>query len=103
MLRAAFLKDNVWVTHYDRHERFPAGDYPNQHPGGAGLPEYQRADRPIVDADIVFLVLVRDAPRRPPGRLAGPCGRKDRLHTQAIRLLQPPQPGTRCLRGPSHS
>ena len=54
MLRAAFLKDNVWVTHYDRHERFPAGDYPNQHPGGAGLPEYQRADRSIVDTDIVL-------------------------------------------------
>ena len=52
--RAAFLQDNVWVTHFDRHERFPAGDYPNQHPGGAGLPEYQQADRPIVDDDIVL-------------------------------------------------
>ena len=54
MRRAAFLNDNLWVTHYDRDERFPAGDYPNQHPGGAGLPEYQRADRSIVDADIVL-------------------------------------------------
>ncbi len=54
MRRAAFLTDNVWVTHYDRDERFPAGDYPNQHPGGAGLPEYQRADRSIVDDDIVL-------------------------------------------------
>lgn len=54
MRRAAFLADNVWVTHYDRRERFPAGDYPNQHPGGAGLPDYQRADRSIVDDDIVL-------------------------------------------------
>ena len=52
--RAPFLRHNVWVTHYDRHERFPAGEYPNQHPGGAGLPDYQRADRPIVDDDIVL-------------------------------------------------
>lgn len=54
MQRAPFLKDNVWVTRYDRRERFPAGDYPNQHPGGAGLPEYQRADRQIIDEDIVL-------------------------------------------------
>ncbi len=52
--RAGFLKDNLWVTHHDQRERFPAGDYPNQHPGGAGLPEYQRADRPIVADDIVL-------------------------------------------------
>jgi primary-amine oxidase len=54
MKRAGFLRDNVWVTHYDPRERFPAGDYPNQHRGGAGVPEYQRADRPIVDEDIVL-------------------------------------------------
>jgi primary-amine oxidase len=52
--RAPFLRHNVWVTHYDRRERFPAGEYPNQHPGGAGLTEYQRADRPIVDDDVVL-------------------------------------------------
>jgi len=52
--RAPFLRHNVWVTRYDRRQRFPAGEYPNQHPGGAGLPDYQRADRPIVDDDIVL-------------------------------------------------
>jgi primary-amine oxidase len=52
--RAAFLRHNVWVTHYDRTERFPAGEYPNQHPGGGGLAEYQAADRGIVDDDIVL-------------------------------------------------
>ncbi len=51
--RAAFLRHNLWVTHYDRSERFPAGEYPNQHPGGAGLIDYQANDRGIVDDDIV--------------------------------------------------
>ena len=51
--RAAFAGSHLWVTHYDPRERFPAGDYPNQHPGGAGLPAYQRSDRPIVDDDVV--------------------------------------------------
>jgi primary-amine oxidase len=52
--RAEFLRHNLWVTHYDRSERFPAGDYPNQHPGGGGLIAYQAADRGIVDDDIVL-------------------------------------------------
>jgi len=36
--RAAFLKTNLWVTKYHPNERYPAGDYPNQNPGGDGLP-----------------------------------------------------------------
>src|SRR3712207_8902009 len=31
-----------------------AGDYPNQHPGGAGLPAYAAQDRPLEDTDIVL-------------------------------------------------
>ena len=31
----------------------PAGDYPNQHPGGAGLPEWIARDQPLEDADVV--------------------------------------------------
>ena len=30
-----------------RRERYPAGDYPNQHPGGAGLPDWTAADRSL--------------------------------------------------------
>ena len=37
--RAGFMTKHVWVTRYDPRERYAAGDYPNQHPGGAGLPE----------------------------------------------------------------
>jgi primary-amine oxidase len=53
MRRGGFMRAHLWVTRYDPRERFPSGDYPNQHPGSAGLPEYQRADREIKDQDIV--------------------------------------------------
>jgi len=51
--RAAFAAHNVWVTPFDPDERRAAGDYPNQHAGGAGLPAWTAHDRPIVDTDIV--------------------------------------------------
>ena len=45
---------NLWVTAFDQAEMFPAGDYPNQHPGGAGLPAYAAADRPLENEDLVL-------------------------------------------------
>jgi primary-amine oxidase len=51
--RAAFTTRHLWVTPFAEHERYPAGDYPNQHPGGAGLPEWTAADRPLEDTDVV--------------------------------------------------
>jgi primary-amine oxidase len=51
--RAAFATRHLWVTPFHPDERFPAGDYPNQHPGGAGLPTWTRADRPIENTDVV--------------------------------------------------
>ena len=52
--RAAFATRHLWVTPFQPDERFPAGDYPNQHPGGAGLPAWTEADRAIEDTDIVL-------------------------------------------------
>ena len=52
--RAAFMTRHLWVTPYDAGERYPAGDYPNQHSGGAGLPEWTAADRPVEDRDVVL-------------------------------------------------
>ncbi|MFI6737501.1 primary-amine oxidase [Nonomuraea sp. NPDC050451] len=52
--RAAFATKHLWVTPFAAGERRAAGDFPNQHPGGAGLPEWTAADRPVVDADIVL-------------------------------------------------
>jgi len=51
--RAGFATKHVWVTAYKPSERFAAGEYPNQHPGGAGLPAFVAGDRPIANADIV--------------------------------------------------
>jgi primary-amine oxidase len=51
--RAGFLDHHLWVTPYDPGERYAAGEYPNQHPGGDGLPAWTAADRPIEDADLV--------------------------------------------------
>ncbi len=42
------------MTAYDPAERFAAGDYPNQHPGGDGLPRYAAADRPLEGTDVVL-------------------------------------------------
>jgi primary-amine oxidase len=51
--RAGFIHEHLWVTPYAPAERYAAGDYPSQHPGGAGLPEWTAADRSVTDRDIV--------------------------------------------------
>jgi primary-amine oxidase len=52
--RAAFTDYHLWVTPYQSDERYMAGDYPNRHPGDAGLPEWTAANRPIKNTDIVL-------------------------------------------------
>lgn len=54
MRRAGFAAHQLWVTPYDPKERFPAGDYPNQHPTGDGLPKWTAADRDLIDTDLVL-------------------------------------------------
>ncbi|MCU1457065.1 MAG: primary-amine oxidase [Actinomycetia bacterium] len=51
--RAGFATRNLWVTPYDRKEWRAAGDHPNQHAGGAGLPTWTAANRPIEATDVV--------------------------------------------------
>jgi primary-amine oxidase len=51
--RATFATNHLWVTRYDPAERYPAGDFVNQNPGGAGLPAWVQADRDIDGEDIV--------------------------------------------------
>ena len=52
--RAAFMTKHLWVTRHDPRERYAAGDYPNQHPGGAGLPSYVQDDAPLESTDVVL-------------------------------------------------
>jgi len=51
--RAGFARHNLWVTPYAEDERRAAGDYPNQHAGGDGLPSWTAADRSLVGTDLV--------------------------------------------------
>jgi len=51
--RATFMTKHLWVTRYDPRERYAAGDYPNQHPGGAGLPIYVEDDATLDNAELV--------------------------------------------------
>jgi primary-amine oxidase len=51
--RAGFAHHNLWVTPYAPDERRAAGEYPNQHEGGDGLPAWTAADRSLADTDIV--------------------------------------------------
>ncbi|MGY1810042.1 primary-amine oxidase [Blastococcus sp. SYSU D00669] len=52
--RATFSTKSLWVTAYDPTERYPAGDFVNQHPGSGGLPTFVADDAPIEDADVVL-------------------------------------------------
>ncbi|XP_031480060.1 diamine oxidase [copper-containing] 1, peroxisomal isoform X1 [Nymphaea colorata] len=53
--RAAFLKHNLWVTAYNREERYPGGEFPNQNPrAGEGLATWVQQNRPLEETDIVL-------------------------------------------------
>jgi primary-amine oxidase len=52
--RAGFATANLWVTPYADGERRAAGEYPNQHAGGDGLPRWTQADRPVAGTDVVL-------------------------------------------------
>jgi primary-amine oxidase len=51
--RAGFTQHQLWVTAADDTQRYASGDYPNQHPGGQGLPAYVAGDRPLEGQDVV--------------------------------------------------
>lgn len=53
MRRAGFAAHHLWVTPFAADERYPAGDYPNQHAGGDGLPRWTAADRRVAETDLV--------------------------------------------------
>jgi primary-amine oxidase len=51
--RAHFITKHLWVTPYHPAEKYATGDYPNQHSGGAGLPEWTAANRSIENTNVV--------------------------------------------------
>lgn len=51
--RAAFATKDLWVTQFSEDERYPTGDFVNQHGGGAGLPAYIAGNRELDGGDLV--------------------------------------------------
>jgi primary-amine oxidase len=101
--RGAFAQHNLWVTAYHPDERKAAGDYPNQHLGGDGLPEFIKQDRELEGRDVVVwatfgtthIARPEDWPVMPceyVGMLLQPCGFFDR--NPAMNL--PPTHGHHC-------
>jgi len=54
MRRAGFTSHHLWVTPYHPRERYAAGEYPNQHPTGDGLPHWTKANRKVDDTQIAL-------------------------------------------------
>jgi primary-amine oxidase len=52
--RAGFMYKHLWVTPNNENERYPAGDYPFQHEGGAGLPDWCKQNRNLENTDLVL-------------------------------------------------
>ncbi len=66
MRRAGFTANHLWVTPYDPKERFAAGDYPNQHPTGDGLPHWTKANRSVDNTELsVWYVFAHNHVPRP--------------------------------------
>ncbi len=52
--RATFGMQHLWVSKYDPAQKYSAGDYPNQHAGGDGLPHYLKTNRSIYNTPTVL-------------------------------------------------
>jgi len=52
--RAEFARKHLYVTQYDPAERFAAGDFVHQNPGGDGVARYVEGDRSLDGEDIVL-------------------------------------------------
>jgi primary-amine oxidase len=52
--RAEFARHHLWVTQHADGELHAAGDYPNQHPGGDGLPVFIAGNRSLDSTDVVL-------------------------------------------------
>ncbi|MET8681702.1 primary-amine oxidase [Streptomyces sp. NPDC004647] len=50
--RVAFGTRHLWVTRHLPDRRYPAGDYPNQHHGGTGVPEWTAGGESLEDTEL---------------------------------------------------
>ena len=52
--RSQAIGHTLWVTPFDRDERWPSGEFVNQSSTDEGLPAWTAADRPIENTDVVL-------------------------------------------------
>jgi primary-amine oxidase len=50
--RMAYGTKHLWVTRHRPERRYPAGDYPNQNTGGAGLPEWTTGGESLENTEL---------------------------------------------------
>jgi primary-amine oxidase len=99
MRRAGFTSNHVWVTPYDPKERYAAGEYPNQHPTGDGLPNWTKANRKVDNTEIaLWYVFAHNHVPRPedwpvmPVAMLGFQFRPDGFFEQSAAMDVPPPP-----------
>ena len=50
--RVAYATKHLWVTRYRPERHYPDGDYPNQHPGGAGVVDWSEPGEALENTDL---------------------------------------------------
>ena len=103
MRRAGFTSNHVWVTPYNPQERFAAGEYPNQHPTGDGLPNWTQANRKVNDTELtLWYVFAHNHVPRPedwpvmPVAMLGFQFRPDGFFERSPAMDVPPPPAKSC-------
>jgi primary-amine oxidase len=103
MRRAGFTLNHVWVTPYSPQERFAAGEYPNQHPTGDGLPRWTKANRNVDNTELtLWYVFAHNHVPRPedwpvmPVAMLGFQFRPDGFFERSPAMDVPPPPAKAC-------
>jgi len=103
MRRAGFTANHVWVTPYNAAERYAAGDYPNQHPTGDGLPVWTKANRNVDNTEVsLWYVFAHNHVPRPedwpvmPVAMLGFQFRPDGFFERSAAMDVPPPPPKAC-------
>jgi primary-amine oxidase len=103
MRRAGFISNHLWVTPYNAQERYAAGEYPNQHPTGDGLPLWTKANRNVENAELTLWYVfvhnhvprMEDWPVMPAGML-GFQFKPDGFFERSPAMDVPPPPPKTC-------
>jgi primary-amine oxidase len=103
MRRAGFISNHLWVTPYNAQERYAAGEYPNQHPTGDGLPLWTKANRNVENAELTlwYVFAHNHVPRMEdwpvmPAAMLGFQFKPDGFFERSPAMDVPPPPSKTC-------